>query len=72
MRIPCKIVAEVLLMLKEKIKPGVTSCELEEFALAALKKEKPYLPLRDMLVFRLHYVVLLIIVSFMECPIRHR
>jgi methionyl aminopeptidase len=40
MRIPCKIVAEVLLMLKEKIKPGVTSCELEEFALAALKKRK--------------------------------
>lgn len=40
MRIPCKIVAEILLMLKEKIKPGITTCELEEFAIATLKKRK--------------------------------
>lgn len=38
MRVPCEIVAEVLVRLSEKIKPGVTSLELEELALKETKK----------------------------------
>lgn len=40
MRVPCKIVAEVLQVLKERITPGVTTMELEELALAEVKKHK--------------------------------
>lgn len=38
MRVPCKIVAEVLAYLKDKIVPGVCTIELEELALLELKK----------------------------------
>jgi len=38
MRVPCKIVAEVLAILKEKVAPGVSTIELEELALTLLKK----------------------------------
>lgn len=40
MRVPCKIVAEVLAVLKEKVEPGVTTIELEELALSLLKRYK--------------------------------
>ncbi|QEM67946.1 type I methionyl aminopeptidase [Geobacter sp. FeAm09] len=32
MRAACKIVAEILLLLRERVKPGVTTAELDEFA----------------------------------------
>lgn len=40
MRVACKIVAEVLALLKEKAVAGVTTLELEEFALKETKKRK--------------------------------
>ena len=40
MRVPCRIVAEVLALLKEKVAPGVTTLELEEFALKEAQKRK--------------------------------
>ncbi|MDD2499351.1 MAG: type I methionyl aminopeptidase [Geobacter sp.] len=40
MRVACKIVAEVLALLKEKAVTGVTTLELEEFALKETKKRK--------------------------------
>ena len=40
MRVSCKIVAEVLALLKEKAVAGVTTLELEEFALKETKKRK--------------------------------
>lgn len=38
MRYPCKIVAEVLSILKERVVPGITTLELEEIALSHVKK----------------------------------
>lgn len=40
MRVPCRIVAEVLELLKEYVKPGVTTLELEEIALKFTLKHK--------------------------------
>lgn len=40
MRVACKIVAEILALLKEKVVPGVCSIELEELALKETKKRK--------------------------------
>lgn len=40
MRVPCKIVAEVLALLKEKAVAGVSTLELEEIALKETKKRK--------------------------------
>lgn len=40
MRASCRIVAEILALLKEKVVPGVTTLELEEFALKETKKRK--------------------------------
>ena len=40
MRVPCKIVAEVLALLKEKAVPGVSTLDLEEIALKETKKCK--------------------------------
>jgi len=40
MRVPCKIVAEILALLKEKIVPGVCTIELEDLALKESKKRK--------------------------------
>lgn len=40
MRVPCKIVAEVLALLKEKTVAGVSTLELEEIALKETKKHK--------------------------------
>lgn len=40
MRASCRIVAEILALLKEKIVPGVTTLDLEEFAVAETKKRK--------------------------------
>lgn len=40
MRVPCKIVAEVLALLKEKAVAGVSTLELEEIALKETKKHK--------------------------------
>lgn len=40
MRVPCKIVAEILALLKEKVVPGVCTIELEELALKEAKKRK--------------------------------
>ena len=40
MRISCKIVAEVLSVLKDRVVPGITTIELEELALLHIKKYK--------------------------------
>lgn len=40
MRVPCKIVAEILALLTEKIKPGITTLELDEIAVKETKKRK--------------------------------
>lgn len=40
MKVPCRIVAEVLEQLKGMVKPGVTTLELEAAALAETKKHK--------------------------------
>lgn len=40
MRIPCRIVAEVLSCISEKVVPGITTIELEELALSLVKKHK--------------------------------
>jgi methionyl aminopeptidase len=40
MKVPCKIVAEVLLLLAEKIAPGITGLDLEDLALQETKKLK--------------------------------
>lgn len=40
MRVSCKIVAEILALLKEKVVPGVCTIELEELALKETKKRK--------------------------------
>lgn len=38
MRVPCRIVAEILQLLCEKVRPGVTTLELDEFAEREAKK----------------------------------
>lgn len=38
MRVPCRFVAEILALLKEKVAPGVTTLELEELAVKETKK----------------------------------
>jgi methionyl aminopeptidase len=40
MRVACRLVAEVLEMLKEAVKPGVSTCELEDIALKYTLKNK--------------------------------
>lgn len=40
MRVPCRIVAEVLLKLKEEIKPGVTTLYLDAMAERLTRKHK--------------------------------
>ena len=40
MRVPCRIVAEILAKISEKVVPGVTTLELEEYALSETKKAK--------------------------------
>lgn len=40
MRVPCRIVAEVLERLRSLVKPGVTTLELEAFAITETKKHK--------------------------------
>jgi len=40
MRVPCGIVAEILSVLSELVKPGVTTLELEEVAIRETKKHK--------------------------------
>jgi methionyl aminopeptidase len=40
MRVPCKIVAEVLSILANKIEPGITGLDLEDIALKETKKHK--------------------------------
>lgn len=40
MRVPCKMVAEILAQLTEQVDVGVTTFELESLALAAVKKRK--------------------------------
>ena len=40
MRVPCRIVAEVLEQLRSLVKPGVTTLDLEEFAVRETKKHK--------------------------------
>jgi methionyl aminopeptidase len=40
MRVPCRIVAEILGILRESVKPGVTTLELEELAIRETKKHK--------------------------------
>ncbi|MDY0383979.1 MAG: type I methionyl aminopeptidase [Geobacter sp.] len=40
MRVPCRIVAEILGLLRESVKPGVTTLELEELAIRETKKHK--------------------------------
>lgn len=40
MRVPCRIVAEILSLLKEHVKPGTTTLELEEVAATETKKHK--------------------------------
>ncbi len=38
MKVPCRIVAEILVSLKEKVKPGVTTLDLNDFAEAEARK----------------------------------
>jgi len=40
MRVPCRIVAEILELLRDAVKPGVTTLELEELAVRETKKRK--------------------------------
>lgn len=40
MRVPCRIVSEVLALLKEQIRPGICTLELEKIALDATLKHK--------------------------------
>lgn len=40
MRVPCRIVAEILCLLREYIKPGITTLELENLALKETQKRK--------------------------------
>lgn len=40
MRVPCRIVAEVLARLTEKIRPGITTLELDEIAVKETRKHK--------------------------------
>jgi methionyl aminopeptidase len=40
MRVPCRIVADVLSVLKDRVIPGITTIELEELALSHIKKYK--------------------------------
>lgn len=40
MRVSCRIVAEILQLLKEKVVPGITTLELEQIAVAETKKRK--------------------------------
>lgn len=40
MRVPCRIVAEILELLRDAVKPGVTTLELEELAVREAKKRK--------------------------------
>lgn len=40
MRVACRFVAEVLALLSERVRPGVTTLELEELALRETKKRK--------------------------------
>lgn len=40
MRAACKIVAEILLLLRERVKPGITTVELEEFADSETRRRK--------------------------------
>lgn len=40
MRVPCRIVAEILELLRGAVKPGVTTLELEELAVRETKKRK--------------------------------
>ena len=40
MKVPCRMVAEILALLAERIKPGVTTYELEAFASAEVVKRK--------------------------------
>jgi len=40
MRVPCRIVAEILGLLRDSVKPGVTTLELEELAIRETKKHK--------------------------------
>lgn len=40
MRVPCRMVAEILELLKEKVVPGVTTLELEQVALNETRKRK--------------------------------
>lgn len=40
MRVPCRMVGEILAQLKSKVRPGVTTLELNEFAESETKKRK--------------------------------
>lgn len=40
MKVPCRMVAEILALLAERVKPGVTTYELDAFALAEVTKRK--------------------------------
>jgi len=40
MRVPCRMVAEILTLLAEQVKPGITTYELEAFAYAETLKRK--------------------------------
>jgi len=40
MRVPCRIVAEVLALLKDHVKPGVSTCDLEDIALKYTLRQK--------------------------------
>ncbi len=40
MKVPCRIVAEILVLLKEKVKPGITTLDLNEIAEAEARKHR--------------------------------
>lgn len=40
MRVPCRMVAEILTLLSERVKPGVTTYDLDAFAIAEATKRK--------------------------------
>lgn len=40
MKVPCKMVAEILALLSERVKPGVTTLELDSFAASEVTKRK--------------------------------
>lgn len=47
MRVPCRIVAEVLARLTEKIRPGITTLELDEIAVKETRKHKAVPAFKD-------------------------